>query len=617
MERQTTTHHRHLETIRRQMTDAQRHPGIRTDRAGVADEGRTHQMVDSLGIALLRSDRTGTITYANSNAAKLLGYALADLVGGDGSDLWGNATVGGAPIRTNGYPIAVRTKDGSTLWCHAFVSELPDASGVDIGLVDVTEGHEHRCEIEASEALFRSAFENGPIGMYITDGNVDGILSNQALQTMLGRTAEQLNAVSFTDLFPVDIAVEAANVARRFVDGTQDAGHITTKAFRSDGSEIDVHVVASSVRDSAGDLIFAVSYWIDLTTSHHLADRLARSEATFESAFFDSPAGMSMRGSDFTAMRTNPAMHRILGHSDESSLDPFSVSAQDRDFWDAVQSVRDNRSSSFSRELKLQRTNGETVWGLATVSGLKSNDGFVGFLVHFVDVTEQRLARLRLTELVASKDDLVRSVSHELRTPLTTIVGLSSELRDRPIDFPPTERDDFIHLIAGQASEMADLVEDLLSVAHSDIGVVQVEVGEIDVVDTARKVVSTWGAEEIVVIAQTTPRAAGDSFRVRQIIRNLLANAVKYGRPPFVIEVSATDEHAKLRVVDHGAGVPSGEGDAVFQRYYRAHDPIGQPGSLGIGLSLSRQLAELMDGTLTYYRDGNRSVFELRLHRIK
>ncbi|NOX23192.1 MAG: PAS domain-containing sensor histidine kinase [Actinobacteria bacterium] len=536
------------------------------------------------------------------------------LVGGDGSDLWGDATVGGAPIQTNGYPIAVRTKDGSTLWCHAFVSELPDASGVDIGLVDVTEGHEHRREVEASEALFRSAFENGPIGMYITDGNVDGILSNQALQTMLGRTAEQMNAVSFTDLFPEDMAVEAANVARRFVDGTQDAGHITTKAFRLDGSEIDVHVVASSVRDSAGDLIFAISYWIDLTTSHHLADRLARSEATFESAFFDSPAGMSMRGSDFTA---NPAMHQILGHPDESSLDPFSVSAQDRDFWDAVQSVRDNRSSSFSRELKLQRTNGETVWGLATVSGLKSNDGFVGFLVHFVDVTEQRLARLRLTELVASKDDLVRSVSHELRTPLTTIVGLSSELRDRPIDFPPTERDDFIHLIAGQASEMADLIEDLLSVAHSDIGVVQVEVGEIDVVDTAQKVVSTWGAEEIVVIAQTTPRAVGDSFRVRQIIRNLLANAVKYGRPPFVIEVSATDEHAKLRVVDHGDGVPSGEGDAVFQRYYRAHDPIGQPGSVGIGLSLSRQLAELMDGTLTYYRDGNRSVFELRLHRIK
>lgn len=595
------------------MTDTQWYPGSESKRIAAIEDKRTHEMVDALGIALLATNGRGVITYANPSAAKLLGYATPDLVGRDGSDLWGSVTIGGLPIQTNDRPIAIQSKDGTTLWCHVTVAPRPGGTENYVSLVDVTTCHDRRREVEASEALFRNAFENGPIGMYITDGKVDGILSNRALQSMLGRTAEEMNAAGFTDFFPEDVAAEVADVARKFVNGTLDSGHVTTKAYRSDGSKIDVHVVASTVRDSAGELIFAVSYWIDLTTSHLLADRLAQSQATFESAFTDSPAGMSMRGPDFAAIRTNPAMHRILGNSDGSTTDPFYVSSDDHDFWDAVESIRDNRSTSFSRELELLGSNGRTVWGLATVSGIQSNDALVGFLVHFVDVTDERVARVRLTELVASKDDLVRSVSHELRTPLTTIVGLSSELRDRAIDFPSDEREDFIRLIAGQASEMADLVEDLLSVARSDIGVVQVAIAEIDVAATVQKVVDTWESGTISITSDGSPTARGDGFRVRQIIRNLLANAVKYGRPPCLIDISTTPEYVALRVIDHGDGVPPGEEEAVFRRYYRAHDPVGLPGSVGIGLSLARQLADLMSGTLTYFRDEDRTVFELRL----
>jgi two-component system, OmpR family, phosphate regulon sensor histidine kinase PhoR len=595
------------------MTETQWYPGSTSKRSTATQEKRTQQMVDTLGIALLTTNGQGVITHANDHAARLLGYAMPDLVGRSGSDLWGSVTINGLPIQTNGRPIAIRSKDGTTLWCHCTMAPRPGGNEVHVSLVDVTTCHERRREVEASEALFRSAFENGPIGMFITDGKVDGILSNRSLQSMLGRTAEEMNAIGFADLFPDDIAAEAADVARRFVNGTLDSGHVTTKAYRSDGTEVDVHVVASTVRDSAGELIFAVSYWIDLTSNHLLADRLERSQATFESAFVDSPAGMSMRGPDFAAIRTNPAMYRILGDANESTNDPFYVSAEDHDFWDAVQSIRDRRSTSFSRELELLASNGKTVWGLVTVSGIQSNDVFVGFLVHFVDVTDERVARVRLTELVASKDDLVRSVSHELRTPLTTIVGLSSELRDRAVDFPSDERDDFIRLIAGQASEMADLVEDLLSVARSDIGVVQVVIEEIDVAATVQKVVDTWESGTLSITSDGFPTARGDGFRVRQIIRNLLANAVKYGRPPCLIDISTTSDYVAMRVIDHGDGVPSGEDEAVFQRYYRAHDPVGLPGSVGIGLSLSRQLADLMEGTLTYFRDEERTVFELRL----
>lgn len=108
-----------------------------------------------------------------------------------------------------------------------------------------------------------------------------------------------------------------------------------------------------------------------------------------------------------------------------------------------------------------------------------------------------------------------------------------------------------------------------------------------------------------------------DAFRVRQIVRNLLVNAAKYGEAPYMVAVTSNDDHVCLRVNDHDDGVPDSEAEAIFRRYYRAHDPAGQPGSVGVGLSLSRQLAELMNGTVTYLGDGDSTVFELLLPELR
>jgi signal transduction histidine kinase len=112
-------------------------------------------------------------------------------------------------------------------------------------------------------------------------------------------------------------------------------------------------------------------------------------------------------------------------------------------------------------------------------------------------------------------------------------------------------------------------------------------------------------------------RAVGDPARVRQIVRNLLTNAERYGGSVVTIDITKVDDRVVVAVADDGPGLPRQEWDKIFEPYHRGHHTPGRPGSVGIGLAISRQLAELMGGTLTYTYEQGRSVFVLSLRAEK
>ena len=110
-------------------------------------------------------------------------------------------------------------------------------------------------------------------------------------------------------------------------------------------------------------------------------------------------------------------------------------------------------------------------------------------------------------------------------------------------------------------------------------------------------------------------KAWADPLRVRQIMRNLVTNAIKYGGDQVVVAVrGGDDDRVKVVVSDNGHGVPEREAGLIFERYYRSAQSPTQPGSVGIGLAVSRQLAEMMQGTLDYVSGaGGKHSFELSL----
>lgn len=228
---------------------------------------------------------------------------------------------------------------------------------------------------------------------------------------------------------------------------------------------------------------------------------------------------------------------------------------------------------------------------------------------------ERQSARRRLEELVRSKDAFVAAVSHELRTPLTSVVGLSSELRDRKVEFSQVEIDAFLEVIAEQSNEVADIVNDLLVAARADIGTLVIQAKTVEL-DTALESLSrTRILDDFsdVLIDNAAVRVVADPVRLNQVLRNLIVNAARYGGDTLRIDAAIHGRYCSIKVADNGTGVSEELIDHIFEPYGRAHEVPTQPESVGLGLAVARDLARLMDGDLEYTRTDGWTEFTLRL----
>ena len=236
-----------------------------------------------------------------------------------------------------------------------------------------------------------------------------------------------------------------------------------------------------------------------------------------------------------------------------------------------------------------------------------------GAVIAHWSITEERLVQAGLEDLIRSKDDFIAAVSHELRTPLTAVVGLADEVRSQR--FNDRELPQIHEIIAEQAHEVAYIVEDLLTAARADIDTLIFRPTIVDVGEETAAVLEPWVRRGVnVIVGAGVSRgitAYADPSRLRQIIRNLMANAVRHGSEPIEVSVAAAGHGATISVCDRGPGLPFGVESRMFQPYARFGDHKGQPSSVGLGLYVSMRLTELMGGHLRYRRDGDLTVFEI------
>jgi signal transduction histidine kinase len=230
---------------------------------------------------------------------------------------------------------------------------------------------------------------------------------------------------------------------------------------------------------------------------------------------------------------------------------------------------------------------------------------------------EATLHQLRITESeIASKDRLVSSVSHELRTPLTAIVGYAEMLHGN--DTRGTNREAMVREILRQGWDLTHIVDDLLTRARVESKTIDVARVPVHLSAQAAQVLEAWNPEDhidIEIIGDRDACGIGDPARVRQIVRNLVSNALRYGGDRIVVEAGSRTDVVWLAVVDDGDGVPDDQAERIFDPYYRTGGDDAVPGGVGLGLAISRQLARLMHGDLTLARRDDRTVFELTLPR--
>lgn len=230
-------------------------------------------------------------------------------------------------------------------------------------------------------------------------------------------------------------------------------------------------------------------------------------------------------------------------------------------------------------------------------------------------VGRARAARVRLKHSGESKDEFLAGVSHELRTPLTAVVGYLSLLRSGSTEMSDVDREMAVELIYQQATDMAAIVEDLLIGTRLDTNELTFSIGDVQLIGEVERSLDALSrpvGNSLTVAVPSSSFVIGDASRIRQILRNLIANAFSHGGHEVSVEARDEGTMTRLSVRDNGIPLPRDEWDSVFEPYYRAHSQPGQPDSVGLGLTVSRRLARAMGGDLIY-RGADSSEFTLLL----
>jgi signal transduction histidine kinase len=233
----------------------------------------------------------------------------------------------------------------------------------------------------------------------------------------------------------------------------------------------------------------------------------------------------------------------------------------------------------------------------------------------------ERTAGEELRRLSALRADFVSLVSHELRGPMASVVGCAATLRQRWRSLSADQRESFLGLIEEETSRLADLVGDVLDTSRLDAGTFTYTFTNVDMAELVREVAAVvdLGQEEVAVRAHVDghlPPVRADRDRLRQLLMNLVTNAVKYTVAGDEVHVRAASEDGAVfvSVRDHGPGISRDEQRMIFEKFGRATTATGSKPGAGLGLFIARSIAEAHGGTLDVEsEEGEGAKFTLRL----
>ncbi len=232
-----------------------------------------------------------------------------------------------------------------------------------------------------------------------------------------------------------------------------------------------------------------------------------------------------------------------------------------------------------------------------SISGVRF---FGGTVYAFRDLTDVR----RLEEI---KADFIATASHELRTPLAAVYGAAQTLLRHDFALDEVGRERFVSLIAEESERLGRIVNEILLANQLDAGRVDMEFEPFDPADLVERVVEATRAHApptVTVsqsVAEDLPRVSADSDKVRQVLANLIENAIKYSPEGAHVEVEVVEHDGAVRfgVRDEGLGIDPEDQDRIFEKFYRA-DPqmVRGVGGTGLGLYICKELVSRMGGRI-------------------
>ena len=487
----------------------------------------------------------------------------------------------------------------------------------------------------ADLALARSALlDNQRLLAGIVESSDDAILSkdlegniltwNRGAERLYGYSAEEIVGKPVRTLVPPDRPREVDNLLARIRRG-ESIEHLETVRINKRGNSIPVALTMSPVKDAAGNITGAS------TIAREIRDPALASELLSLSAIrlvFDTTTeGIFVIDSDGRCTLANKAaggflgyrrteligqdMHKLIHHSHADGT-PYPVER-----CPIFESMADGEARSVNDEV-LWRRDGSSFSAEYSASPIINTDGVQGVVVSFKNIEERKsmeaelkLARDQAVEASRLKSEFLATMSHEIRTPMNGVIGMTGMLLDTDLD--PLQRD-YAETVRTSGEALLTIINDILDFSKIEAGKMELEIIDFDlrrvveeVADLLAEQAHSKKLELATLIRPEVPTLVrGDPGRLRQVLTNLVGNAIKFTETGEVV-VSAVVEHEadgevviRFEVRDTGIGIDPSSVSRLLEPFSQADSSTTRTyGGTGLGLAITQQLVERMGGVMS------------------
>jgi len=621
----------------------------RAEEALRASEERYRLLFERNLAAVYCSTVDGRFLDCNEAFARILGYGSRQrALSVNASDLYALPEDRASLIRrlksekTVQAEIRLRRQDGSLVWVIAESTLVEHSDGSPATLegtfIDITERKLAEEALEESEKRFRTLFENATVGLYRTTPAGDILMANPALLRMLGY--DTLDELACRDLETSGFEPDyPRQVFREQIERDGEVRGLEAAWKKRDGSTMYVRESAKAIRGDGGEVLYYDGIVEDITQRKWAQDALRASEERYRQLFERNLAGVFRATLEGKILDCNQACARVLGYGSREELLTIPLTELFADSADGFAArerlLRENTLTNY--DVPLKRKDGSVVWILENVT-LISNGTPHYIEGTFIDISERRQAEqeMRRAKEAAeaanrAKSDFLANMSHEIRTPLNGIMGMTDLVLDTTLD--RQQRED-LDTVKSSAISLLGIINDILDFSKIEARKLEMEHIPFSLKDTINETLKGFylraSQQQLELTCHFLPClpavVAGDPGRLRQILVNLIGNAIKFtergGVAVRVEKLSQTAEEVVLHlsVSDTGTGIPRDKQEAIFQAFVQADTSSTRRfGGTGLGLTIANQLVGLMGGRMWVESEvgkGSTFHFTVRLGRV-
>jgi PAS domain S-box-containing protein len=627
-------------------------------------EERYRTLFDGVPVGLYRTTPEGQFVDANLAMAHMLGFpskktnvvidATSSYANPEDRVQWQALMEREGVVRD--FECQMRKYDGTVIWVEDTARAVKDEQGrvlyYEGSLEDITERkraeeelrrhqehleelvEERTAELRDSEERYRTLFDGVPVGLYRTTPAGEILDTNPATVQMFGYpNREAMLAVTAADEYvdPEDrvrwqVLMEQQGVARDF----------EVQLRRHDGTVIWVNDTARAVRDKQGRVLYYEGSLEDITERKKLEQELRRQKEYYEALFVNSPVAIVTVDLNGNIFSWNPTAEKLFGYTQAEAIGRYvdDLVANDNSIREeAVQCTEFfladpagygetegyadllDESGRIHFTAKRTRKAGTLVdvevLGLPVVVAGEQ----VGYVVIYVDISELQKARREAEAANQAKSAFLANMSHELRTPLNAILGFT-QLMNRDPNLTSQQKEN-LGIINRSGEHLLALINDVLEMSKIEAGQVRLQQTSFDLyhlLDSLEEMFHLRATDKGLTLsferAENVPQyVRTDEGKLRQVLSNLLGNAVKFTqRGGVALRVTTLpglkeERTLHLEVEDTGPGIAPEDLTTVFDPFVQAtsgHDSVSTQHheGTGLGLSISRQFVRLMGGDI-------------------